>query len=341
MQQKEMNHFINILLWIGFLLVLMVFVGCTTAQSDTPGSESTLTGPNDTPTASADVISSPVPTSISETPTATATPAPSIVPTQTPLPTMTIASISTATPTLTPLPTIPPSQRGQVYNDLMSGNGGCTLPCWWGFELGKASIGEVRQLYTSFDSYISEQKGRGGVSVLEVIFVDPQIENGIQVRHTFMARDDLITEAEIQTHYQSEYQITSILEQLGQPSEIWMWTISGPFEGSLPARFRLFFPEQGIFMGYATEGMKQDDVVDICFEGSGGTALLLWDPKIWDPESTKGIVDRANEGGSAFTLEGYPINEVSNWDVEEFYTILSDPAHSECLETPSELWSSP
>ena len=120
-----------------------------------------------------------------------------------------------------------------------------------------------------------------------------------------------------------------------------MWTIPEPREGILPSRFRLYFPERGVFVLYATGGVKNGDVVNVCFDGPGGVILLLWNPAIWDPDSTKGIVDRSNEGGSAFTLEGYPIEEVSNWDTEQFYTILTDPTRSECLETPSDLWAAP
>ena len=161
MQRKEINHFTNTLARMGLLLMVAVFVGCTAAQSGLPEIESTPTGANITPTASATIILSSVPSIPLETPKYTATPAPSIAPTrtatETPLPTKTATSTPTATPTLTPLPTISPSQRGQAYNDLMGSNGGCTLPCWWGFELGKTSLGEVRQLYTAFDTYISEQ----------------------------------------------------------------------------------------------------------------------------------------------------------------------------------------
>lgn len=84
-----------------------------------------------------------------------------------------------------------------------------------------------------------------------------------------------------------------------------------------------------------------DEAVQVCFDGPGGTTLLLWDPAIWDPDGTKSINDRSDEGGTAFTLEGHPIGEVSNWDVEQFYAVLNDPTGSECLKTPSNLWPPP
>jgi hypothetical protein len=242
---------------------------------------------------------------------------------------------------LTPLPTIPPQQRGQIYNELMSSNGGCALPCWWGFELGNTSIDEVRQLYTSFGANISEQNDHNGTSVLEAKFIDPQIENGTQVKHTFITEEDVLIEVLAEIVFDPNYQLTPLLQELGQPSDIWMWTIPEPYEGALPARFRLYFPERGVFVLYSTGGLKVDNAVHVCFEDTGGVILLLWEPDIWDPTGIKNIIERSDEGGSSFMLEGFPIEEVSNWNVEQLYTALTNPNRTKCLETPSNLWISP
>jgi hypothetical protein len=120
-----------------------------------------------------------------------------------------------------------------------------------------------------------------------------------------------------------------------------MWTIPQPYEGLLPARFRLYFPEKGVFIVYGTDGVRANDYVELCFDGPGGASLLLWDPDTWDPEGIKGIEDRANESSSAFSLEGFPLEEASNWNTEQFYNNLIDPENTECLQTPSNLWPHP
>ncbi|HIP70570.1 MAG TPA: hypothetical protein EYH05_04155 [Anaerolineae bacterium] len=223
----------------------------------------------------------------------------------------------------------------------MSSNGNCTLPCWWGFELGETSIDEIRQFYMAFDTFISEQVSRSGISVLTAKFEDSQIENGIQVRHTFIAQDNVVIEAEIEVNIHPDYQIKPILQQLGQPSEVWMWTIPEPREGVLPASFPLYFPARGVLVSYAVFAERVDDIVQACFDERGSTILLLWEPTIWDIDKNTGFVERANES-SNFTLQGErPIDEVSNWDAEQLYAILTDPTRSECLETPSNLWAAP
>ena len=345
MKRRELNCSINHYYWltIGLLLAVVILVSCSTAQPDIRGSESPLSAISLTATTTVTVI--PVTPELSATPTSTntATSIPSATlnstATVTSIPSATPTSSPTPMPTLTPLPIVDPSQRGQVYYDLMSSNGGCELPCWWGFELGKTSIDEVRQFYDTFDVYIYEQSGENGISVLEATFIDPQIENNEQVRHSFVAQDDMMIEVEIQLNSLPNYQIEPILQRLGQPSEILMWTVPEPYFDRLPSDFLLYFPEHGVLVGYRTGGLKIDDTINVCFNGPGGATIHLWNPSVWDPTGIKGFVERTNESSSAFRTEGYhPINEASNWNVEQFYAVLTDPTHSECLTTPSSLW---
>jgi hypothetical protein len=328
------------------LLLLLNLIGCAVSEPDARNSSDTVTQAALAATTTVSLMTPSATSAIapSTTPTATvtATPVPSFTPAPTiPSPTVTATSTPTPWPTLPPLPTIPPQQRGQVYRELMNSNGGCELPCWWGFELGKATEEQVKQFYNSLGAYIFEREYPDGYSIVETLFVDPQIEDGIQVRHMFLAQDGIIIEAEVQVRSQPDYQIEPILQRFGQPSEVWMWTIPEPYEGILPTRFRLYFPEQGILVLYGTGGVRIGDEVNVCFDRRGGAILLLWDPEIWDPDGTKGLIERANDS-SELTLEGdHPIEEVSNWNAEQFYTVLTDPTRSDCLLTPSELWPAP
>lgn len=179
-----------------------------------------------------------------------------------------------------------------------------------------------------------------GRARLTALFMDDQIKNGQQVNHIFSAQDGIIVEALVHADA-ANYQIEPLLQQLGHPTDVWMWTIPEPYEDILPSRFRLYFPNQGVFVLYATGAQKVNDVVEICFDRPGGVTLLLWEPSVWDPSGTKDIFDRADEGGTAFSLEGHPIEEVSNWDTEQFYTMLTTPNNSACLETASDIWPSP
>jgi hypothetical protein len=343
MKRKKMNCIWRI---TASVLASVLLIGCAASQRD-PSEDKMESNavanmaPTDTPVA---LSATPLPPA---TPTVTASYTPTSEPSVTPsststiTPSNTLTATSTPAPTLTPLPTIPPQQRGELYAELMSSNGDCALPCWWGFELGKLSLDEVRQFYLAFGAYVSEQHGSNGISVLYAQFVDPQIENGEQVRHTFVAQDNVIVDIEIQLKSRPEYQVGTILERLGRPFEVWLWTIPEPREGILPADFLLYFPEQGVLVGYRTGAVKVGDAVNVCFDEPGGATILLWNPAVWNSNGNKGFIERTNES-SELTIEGHrPLEEVSNWDVEQFYTILTDPTRAECLETPSNLWVAP
>jgi hypothetical protein len=258
MLYRQIKHLvINRWLIIGLVMMLNL-VGCTVSEPDARSSSDTVFAtiapvPSATPT---------VTPSATPAETITATPIPPSTPTPTfPVPTATTTSTPTPWPTLPPLPTIPPQQRGQAYSELINNNGGCELPCWWGVEMGKTSIEEVRQFYATFDTFMIEQAGDSGRSALYVTFVDPQIEDGTQVRHLFRVQDSVVIEAEAQVRRQPNYQIEPILHQFGQPAEIWIWTIPEVYEGILPASFRLYYPELGILVAYAVEGVKVDNDV--------------------------------------------------------------------------------
>lgn len=241
---------------------------------------------------------------------------------------------------LTPLPTVPERSRGQAYLELMTSNRGCELPCWWGFEPGEDSIDSVRQFYESFAPFVTERPILDDLTALYVTFVDPQIENGIQVRHTLVAQKSVFIEAEIEAFYAPVYQIEPLLQRLGMPDDVWMWTIPEAREGVLPMSLILYYPEQGVLISYAAFAERIDDMVTACFEDTGGTTLLLWNPEVWDPDDTKSLVDRVDE--SALSLDGYrPLAEVSNWGSGQFYASLVDSAAGECLETPADLWPPP
>jgi len=347
MQHKETNRSIyHYWLIIGLFLTMVTLFGCSGYQPDVQESELVISNKNLTPMAPITTVPPSItlaPASIpTSTPTTTATSSPSATPTATATATQPPTVRPTLVSTLTPLPTIEPQQRGQSYTDLMRNNGGCTLPCWWGFELGATNIGTVKQFYSSLGANVFEQKYPDNYSVVEALFVDAQIENGVQTNHTFLVRDDdVVIEVEIEVNIYPEYQIEPILQRLGQPSEVWMWTIPESREGILPADFLLYFPARGVLVSYAVFAERIDDIVQVCFDERGSTILLLWEPTIWDIDKNKGFVERANKS-SNFTLQGErPIDEVSNWDAEQFYTVLTDPTRSECLETPSNLWTAP
>jgi hypothetical protein len=200
---------------------------------------------------------------------------------------------------------------------------------------------ELLQIYAQFDPSAIIEEDPTGLTFVTIKFVDTEIEDGLQTRHMFTFLDGILIEAELQVRKYANFTPASLMEQFGQPSEVWLWTIPEPFQGILPASFRFYFPEQGVLSAYREPARNNKENVEVCFDGNGGSILLLWDPNIWNSDGSKGFIERAN-ASSELTLEGHqPISEVSNWDEETLYTNLLNPSSTECLQTPSELWTSP
>lgn len=331
---------LRVLCWLAALILL---VGCAAEGEEIVENEpivvetatvlSTLPVATVSPTDEVTMTATHLPVSTSA-PTATAT--------TTPTPTFTPAPTATRTPTLTLLPTVEPDLRGLGYRELMQSNGGCQLPCWWGFELGATSAGEILQFYEAFGTYIADRHEYGKLVSIFILFNDPEIEGGWQVVHDYVVQDDIVVEAKIEMVDASNYQIRALLNELGQPAEVWLWTIPEPFEGSLPLFLDLYFPDRGVLVQYAVTAARVGDHVQTCFDSEGGTLLNLWNPAIWDPNREKSLAQRVADFGLSVALEGHlPLVEASNWDEQLLFESLTNPANSGCLETSAELWPHP
>jgi hypothetical protein len=317
------------------LLVGLIVGGCASSQPvTTPITAVTPSAMSITVTSSLAPTPTPPATAtntITPTPTATST----IAPTETPSP--------TPRPTWTPLPTIAPESRPEAYYELLENNGGCELPCWWGFELGATTVDDVAQFYTKFDQYMSFQEEGKGYTAIYITFTDPGIENGWQTEHRFLAEDGIVVKANIIIGQHSYYQLEPLLQRFGSPAEVWMRTISDYEEdGRVPFIYTLYYPEHGILLdtGHFSAGAGTDTnmLVD-CFEREDSLRIVMWDVASLDPAHEQFILD--NSIGLPETQGEYvqrPIAEVSNWNTDMFFTVLSDPSRTDCLETLSEIW---
>ncbi|HSH05213.1 MAG TPA: hypothetical protein VLL52_22045 [Anaerolineae bacterium] len=314
------------------LILALLVSGCTVASNSNQEPMATISTTR-IPAVEMSMITRVVTTTIlSPTPTTEPTLAPA-----TRQPTITLTPVE---PTLTPLPTMSTEAATDLYYELYENNGDCQLPCWWGFEIGSASMAEVEQFYQSLNANIRYSSlGR----ILEAMVLNPNNENGWQVRHKFIAPDEtIIHEMEIQIDQGDQYRIIPMLETWGEPTDIWLWTIPNSREGSHPARLRIYYPNHGILAAYSLEVTTIDDQVHICFDQIENITFLLWDPAIWDPEGTKTFTDRANESGALKIEDNMrPITEVTDWDVQTFYEVATNVTATECMLTPAELWPIP
>lgn len=292
------------------------------------------------------VTDTPIMTHVIETnsipPTATS-PAPTIPLEHSATVQPTVALTPTQIPLPTSLPIMSAEAAGNLYEALYENNGGCQLPCWWGFEIGKASLEEIEQLYASMGANISYSSS--GTSLTTQFINNPNIENGNRPRHRFYASNNILEQMKIQLFKHEPYQLSTFLQTWGPPSEVWLWT--WPYEYpdewvGYPAYLQLYFPDKGMLIRYETYTDIVNENVQICFDQIQNAKIILWDPQIWDPDGIKTFAERSGTTDEfAISDATRPIQEVTDWDVQTFYEIAKQDEPSSCLQTPSELWPDP
>lgn len=115
--------------WLMVIIMALFLAGCSNLAAPTATLEASAT--------------EATPTQITVTPSMTSTITPELKHTSTSL-----------SPTWTPLPTLDQADKQRLVSDLLSTNGGCRLPCWWGLIPGKTNWAQAFQFLSQLDPNI-------------------------------------------------------------------------------------------------------------------------------------------------------------------------------------------
>lgn len=307
-------------------LVILVFIllsGCSGGRADLTPPPQTLVLP--------------------DTPTYTPSPPPINKPTRnaTQVPTDTRTGTATVTATLTPAPTLPFEARQEALTDLLSTNGGCDFPCWWGIRRGDPL--EKAAAVTSPFHKADIRGSAYGYSVSLGEFRTPDLQI------TYRSGEDshidrMVIELWQPTAHlhlrdvlEDRFSPESILTRYGKPSEVLF--AAAPLAELEPIRgyvVFLIYEEQDF--GIAYQGVTtNDDPVRICsinlrnmnpvVEQLEQISLFLYDPRK--------EIDRLNR---QYWNDLQPIGDVTTMSVEEFISAFSAPGSGECIESAVQLW---
>jgi hypothetical protein len=271
------------------------------------------------------------------------------------IPTITFTYAPTLpSPTMTPPPTFAPEEVEKLVVELFNENGGCELPCWWGFVPGKTTWLKARNIlerFAKFDPRINQDASEFYLYIY--IPVAEEISSS-PLPQIYRVRDGIITSMEVYIGEAHVYPLSDFLNNYGPPQEIWIHTYRNVYRnenvlGVLAFEVVLFYPERGILALY---GAKSTDIkfgkVWGCKMGGTPSKFGLWSPKerMTFDEAAKEfrvypppVVEI--EGLQAMYDEGVlflPIEEATSMDVQEFYQTYKMPNSSVCMQTPTELW---
>lgn len=283
--------------------------------------------------------------------------APTVIPTVNPSITMTLTKIvdNTATsipsetptptrlPSLTPLPTYPPEQWDKIIEDLMNTNGGCKLPCWWGFNLGSINKYELQQKFAQFIFSFSggwpnaASKKDGGIG-----FTYPDRD---QVGIIYLVPDgEIIVGMRLEGHYAitTEYAIQDMFRKYGVPNEIWIYTWPYPIgEDVLQFIIALDYSSEGFLVYYFSEkgDFISETTAQLCYTRD------LIPPKIllWNPNTTNPFLQKKSDYVYEIWDQMKPVEEATGISKEEFVSwfVNGTEFREYCIKTPSSIWQPP
>jgi len=263
--------------------------------------------------------------------------------------TETAAHTSTATPlpsptpsptyTITPLPTLTYEDKLATTKDLLTTNAGCKLPCWWGFTPGETRWEDAKRFLETIVLTLTPGE-REGYSVYGVTF--PVFDEFIRVskmfpdpsilHNAYFIKDGVIEIMEIEVGLMSTYNLPNLLNEYGQPDEIYILTSTEVFHEWLLFAIYVSYSHQGIGAIYFLGGINIGDEIQGCYVDENEKMVILWPPnKEW---TILQVLEKVKFYDIDFPFR--LLEEVTNMDEETLYQKYKGTTEPICITIPRE-----
>ncbi|MBN2390647.1 MAG: hypothetical protein JXR84_07990 [Anaerolineae bacterium] len=294
--------------WSTFVIAVMTIVclaGCT-VSSPSPG-ETLLPKVTPSSTASASPTSelpTPTPPAPSSTPSLTPSPSPTFYPTRTPSP--------TSRPTLTA------DEEYRYVGEMLSTNGGCELPCWWGITPGESSWQGTKEGLPGLNFQFWFPEDFIKYDLYLVLTKEKNLVKTIDIRSECFECDRFAQDWQ-------RYSLDQLLSRYGSPSRVRV-VLALPIDAGGPTYYILymFYDDLGISVIYMGPATKQGEMLNTCFSFH---QITLW---LQSPELSTPLEQMIDPDEWAYTV---PLDEATGMGVEEFYETFRHPGA--CLEAPA------
>ena len=260
----------------------------------------------------------------------------------------TIVKTPTSAPTvIAPPPTLQLAEQTKLLFQLISNNGGCNLPCWWGLQPGTSTWQDVLDTLHYLKTGLKPPP-----SVSIPITTSPLIQsyklNGVPIIfvddvapiHLFFTDDVVGTIQSIRVSIQSpsffasvpdyaysmrQYFIDSVLSQYGKPSDIFIQLTAARTEPEAPFLYNIwmFYNDIGVITHFEGEHRSpQQDKIQVCPEYE----------TVWYIDLYLHYAVMPDFSGAK------PLEDVSNLDVNSFYETFIQPKSLACFESSVDFW---
>lgn len=272
-----------------------------------------------------------------------------LFPTLTPIPSPTsrtatsipvITSVPTATPiALTLPPTLPSGQAQKMVSRMVSNNGGCRLPCWWGITPGTSTWVETVNALAPFVSNFEIHQLGGGVDSNgniqpDFIAIVNYLNNNISKSLELSVTNNIVDWISVYDDT-SSYRLSALVKLLGDPALIYVNTVYTSPSGTVPFVLVIYYPDNGIIATYIEASHAPIEGKNVVFCARDIAPMMMF----WDPEQGKNdqyqkiFIDSidywVNDGGL------HPIEEVSSASKSTIDATLGETG---CIYVSVDLW---
>jgi len=301
-------------------------------------------------------------------------PEPSITPT--PKAANTLVPLATQVPetSTTSIPTYSLDEAYQQITNWVEDNGGCQLPCVWGFRPGQTDHEQIQQLHSVFDDmYLSETVGIwvddfDDQGIITLIYHEGDVQTNIDMLYYFRGEEHIkflsllaksfeVIESETGKElryifgneellrFVDEYTLSGVLNRYGIPTSILIAPYFNERPGSDPGwiwySIVLIYEEQGILAEYIMPRRMIGDNFAACVNQNLEISIITWDST--QPIKLEEILSTSSFLGIGESMIDYfkPLEEATTLTVESFTEIFQDHETDACVYTPMELWPGP
>ncbi|MGH2536938.1 MAG: hypothetical protein ACRDHL_06070, partial [Candidatus Promineifilaceae bacterium] len=238
---------------------------------------------------------------------------------------------------LTPFPTLAPEAAHALVTELLQTNGGCRLPCWWGFTPGQTSWATAGPYLATFASGILRHVDPL-IYLVHFIGLEVTVKGyAIEQEYVVDGESGLIVSMKVAASNKTDYSIPAVLSAYGPPSEIWLYAAADSPAVTQPFYLDLYYGHEGFVVKYYENPRRPTDPLQGCFHLTEERPLL-W---LWSPELSLTYLEAAEYHPLWLSSpeQSRPLAEVTDLDIATFYEIFKQPDNTHCLETPAAFWT--
>lgn len=246
-----------------------------------------------------------------------------------------IMPTSTARLEITPttMPTLNFQDAQSFLLNLLETNGGCKLPCWWGWIIpGKSKWIDVENFLQTFADSVNLWEKKGDLVLYSIVFKVPEeirVEKKLIV--AIDVRDGIVEEIFLG----QPYALNKLLSDYGQPTDVQIYVGDSIFEEfSTEGRFSIlfFWEDKGILM--VKDGqIEKTKPLSICMKNLYENSSAFW---LWNPSKKRTIEEVGGDllfGPSHNQRKFYSLEESININTEAFYkTYIKSENKNLCFE---------